>query len=122
MADDLPKIPTHIWLTGELRRIAAAGAPYYIVQKGENLSGTVMVKVITPAKTCALYQQNRDVTGVLGWLCVRPGGHNIETVEESWADAYIARAVSRDPDLWVVEIENRDLNFPLEGPVFDDVD
>jgi len=51
--------------------------------------------------------------GRLGWLGALDGA----SVGEAEADAYIARAVTRDPDLWVVEIEDRAGRHPFEGKV-----
>ena len=57
--------------------------------------------------------QTRDPAGGLAWLAAKAGALTPETE----ADAYIARAVKRDPDLWVVEIESRGGEHPFEGRV-----
>jgi hypothetical protein len=49
--------------------------------------------------------------GVLGWMAAFSG----KLVAETEADAYISRAMARDPDLWVVEIESPDGWHPFEG-------
>ena len=38
-------------------------------------------------------------------------------VAEAEADAYIARQVARDPDVWVLEIEDRKGQYQLDGKV-----
>ena len=55
-----------------------------------------------------------DLDGKLGWL----GAFDGRLVPEAEAVAYIARAVARDPDLWVVEVEDREGRHPFEGKVF----
>ena len=55
--------------------------------------------------------QLRDLAGRLGWLAALDG----KLVPETEADAYIARQVDRDPDLWVVEIEDRKGRNWFEG-------
>ena len=57
----------------------------------------------------------RDIDGALGWM------HALdeEEVEENQIDAYIRRALDRDPDIWVIEIEDKTLTNPFEGKLIE---
>ncbi|MBU0797396.1 MAG: DUF1491 family protein, partial [Alphaproteobacteria bacterium] len=49
-----------------------------------------------------------------GWLAAFDG----DWTEEEKVDSYIERAVQRDPDLWVIEVESRSGEHPFPGKVF----
>ena len=112
MDDD--RLPSHVWIMAQIRRCNAAGTPVMVVQKGEAQTGTLLVKINQFGIGCRVLSQARDLDGVLGWMAAFDG----KSVEESEADSYLERAMSRDPDLWVVEIEDREGRNPFEGKVF----
>ena len=74
----------------------------------------VLLKIHDLSGKSVLLTQQRDLSGDLGWTQAIAG----ENIEESKIDDYITRAVKRDPDLWVIEIEDRALNNPFEGKIF----
>lgn len=112
MADD--GLPTALFVEAHLRQLTAQGVPFYIVQKGAYGSGTVLLKINQYGEGCRVLQQQRDLDGVLGWMAHAGGA----ALTEAEVDAYIARAINRDPDLWVIEIEDREGKNPFEGKVF----
>ncbi len=112
MSDD--RIPTELWVSAHVRQCGSRGIPVYIARRGALAAGTVMVKVFIPGSGCRLFNQARDIDGAMGWMDIFNG----ETVDEKRADDYIRRTTSRDPDIWVVEVEDRQGNNPFEGKVF----
>ncbi len=113
MTDD--RIPTGLIVEGQLRRLSGESIPAYVVNRGAYAAGLIVVKINTIEEGCMVLVQQRDLDGELGWMSAL-GGEN--TVVESEADAYIARAIDRDPDLWVIEVEDRQRRNPFEGKVF----
>jgi hypothetical protein len=106
------RIPTEIWLTAQMREGHARGMPAFLLRRGESRAGAVLVKVNLMGPGCRVLTQIRDGRGRLAWLSAL--GEAPAT--EAEADAYIERAVKRDPDLWVVEVENRDGQHPFRPP------
>ncbi len=109
MHDD--RLPTEVWVMAHIRRCLTEGIPVTVAHKGDAKGGTLMLKLNQFDQGCRVLSQARGLDGALGWLAAFKGA----LVREAEADEHIARALARDPDLWVVEIEHRDGRHPFEG-------
>lgn len=99
------RLPTYLWIDAETRRLSNEGHGVYIAARGDKAGGMVLQKIADMRGACKLLLQQRDLNGKLVWV----NALDSDIVEEGVADTYIARAVSRDPDLWVIEIEDKTL-------------
>jgi len=95
-------LKTSLWVSAEIRRCDALFLPITILHKGDEARGLVLIKHYIAGQGCQLYDLQRNSEGALGWH--HPLGENL--VEESKADAYIARQRAYDEDLWVIEVED----------------
>ena len=109
------RLPTDLWVKAHVKRCSAEGVPVIVAHRGDPHSGIVILKLNQLDQGCRVMSQMRDLDGKLGWMEALEGA----LVPEAEADAYIARQAKRDPDLWVVEVEDRAgrhfLTEPVEG-------
>ncbi len=98
------RLKTELWVKAHLRRCALQAAPAFVLHHGDDDSGMVLLKINTLADGCKIFTQARDLDGRLGWIGALDGAR----VPEADADAFIARQTAIDPDLWVIEIEDRE--------------
>ncbi len=110
MFDQPAELPIGLWVETQLAALNARGVSYYITQKGNHGSGVVLLKLLNRQYECSLLIQQRDLDGKLGWVHAL----NKEVLEEREADEYIQRSIPRDPDMWVIEIEQDTLDNPFE--------
>lgn len=103
-------MPTHLWVEAKIRELSMQAIGVYVTHHGEKMGGLVLLKLNDMAGQCKLLTQQRDLDGVLGWANV----FQEEIIEEKRADEYILRAINRDPDQWVIEIENAEMTNPFE--------
>ncbi len=109
MNDD--RLPTDLWVRAHMRRCEQEGAFATILHRGDKTGGLVVLKLHRLGEGSRILTQTRDLEGRLAWM---PALERKE-VTHAEADAYIARTVKRDPDVWVIEIESKEGWHPFEG-------
>ncbi|NQU60763.1 MAG: DUF1491 family protein [Rhodospirillales bacterium] len=109
MSDD--RLKADIWIMAHVRRCSQEGIPATVARRGDAQGGSLLLKLNQLKSGCRVLSQARDIDGNRGWLAA----FDSKLVPEAEADEYIARQVSRDPDLWVVEIEHPEGWHPFEG-------
>jgi hypothetical protein len=107
-----PRVKAGFWVQMALRLSSAAGRSGVVLRRGDGDAGGILV-VLRGRSGLVVLSQLRAADGSAAWL--RATGP--APVEEAAADAYVARQVSRDPDLWVLEFDAPDLLPPFEGKI-----
>ena len=101
-----PRVKTGIRVSAHVRVAQAAGAFATIVRRGDPDAGAVAVKLYIGPGAVKLYTQSRDLDGKAVWR--EPFEDDASPDIESKIDAWLAKEAKIDPDLWVVEIEDRE--------------
>jgi len=101
-----------IWVSMALRMGNSSGRYGAVLRKGDPDAGGVLVVLRARDGVCVLSQM-RTAEGEAAWL--RATGP--AATDQDTADAYIARRVKTDPDLWVLEFESPDLLPPFEAKI-----
>ncbi|MCF8474338.1 MAG: DUF1491 family protein [Emcibacter sp.] len=100
-------IKTSFWVFAEIKRCDSLFLPTAILHKGDADRGLVLIKQYIAGKGCILHSRKRNIEGKLQWS--HPLGSS--AVIEKIADDYIARELSYDEDLWIMEVEDPKGNY-----------
>ena len=95
-----PRLTAEFWVQAYLTRLRLGEIPAFIVKRGNAEAGAVLVKLNTLDGKAQAFTRNFGAGGLRIWslLC---------SDVEAAVDAAIARQKQYDPDLWVVEVEDR---------------
>ncbi|UWQ05097.1 DUF1491 family protein [Aliiroseovarius crassostreae] len=106
----MTRLTADVWVSAYLTRLRLAGIPAFITRKGDVTAGAVLVKLNTLDGRAVAYQRSFDLmTGERAWVVLSEG-------EERDVDAALARQKSFDPDLWVIEVEDKSGRHLLDEP------
>jgi hypothetical protein len=95
------RLTAEFWVTAYLKRLALADIPAFVTARGDATAGAVLVKQAPLDGSACAYQRSFDLmTGERAWVVLAKGA-------EPEVDAAITRQRQFDPDLWVIEVEDR---------------
>jgi hypothetical protein len=96
-----PRLKSAIWVAAYRRRLDLLGIPAYVAAHGDDDAGAVLVKLATLDGRARAFHRSFDLaTGARVWATLAEG-------PEREVDEAIARQRRFDPDLWVIELEDR---------------
>lgn len=118
------RLKSHIWVDALIRRASQAGAFVYVGQKGDPDAGTILIKVCPLDGTATLYtpeirfdssSSSPNIRGERVWRasCAQP---------EPEIQQRIMKRAQYDPDLWVIEIEDKEARHFLTEAILRDND
>lgn len=96
-----PRLTTEFWISAYRMRLQLAEIPAFITSKGDATAGAVLVKLNTLNGQAKVFQRSYDADFNRVWTVLSEG------VERD-VDQAISNQRGFDPDLWVIEVEDRD--------------
>ena len=107
------RLTADIWVSAYVTRLRLLEIPAFVVQRGDNTAGAVLIKLNTLDGQACCYQRSFDLmTGERRWVVLTAG-------QEADVDQSIAKQRSFDPDLWVIEVEDKAGRHLLDEPGLD---
>ena len=108
------RLKAEIWVKAYVRRCSSIGVSAMVVRHGDDDAGAVFIKIAHLNGHASLYGP-------------APAGFDEGQTDRQWSlhlsatkstdqdvEAYLARQIAFDPDLWVIEVEDRQGRHFLE--------
>jgi hypothetical protein len=101
------RLRSDIWVAAFLRRCASADVPAFLRRRGAPEAGAIFIKIDRLDGSAALFapapqsEAREDVARLFA------RAHRDEWIEAAAVETRLAKEVDFDPDLWIVEVEDR---------------
>ncbi|MBI1492917.1 DUF1491 family protein [Halocynthiibacter styelae] len=108
----MSRLTADFWVSAYLTRLRLADIPAFVVKKGDLTAGAVLIKLNTLDGQAEAFQRSFDLmTGERAWISLSQG-------DEASVDQALSKQRSFDPDLWVIEVEDKAGRHLLDEPGF----
>ncbi len=106
----MTRLTARFWVDAYLARLRQQDIPAFVVAHGDDTAGAILIKLNTLDGQAIAYMREFDLkTDQRHWAVMSKG-------EENAVDAAITRQRAFDPDLWIVEVEDRQGRHLLDTP------
>ena len=107
------RLKSSVYVQALMRRAESDGAQAYLLRRGAEEAGAVFLKVNRlDGSFMVLARALQGGEGKLVWT--RPCG---ASADEAKATDYFARQIKFDPDIWIIEIEDRQGRAFVDEPI-----
>lgn len=97
----MTRLTARFWIDAYRHRLALQDIPAFVTAHGDDTAGAVLVKLSTLDGQARAFTRGFDLmTGTRQWTELTSGA-------EAEVDATISKQRQFDPDLWVIEVEDR---------------
>lgn len=104
------RLTADFWVQAYLARLRFAGIPAFVTAHGDGTAGAVIVKLNTLDGQAKAFARSFDImSGARMWTVLAEG-------PDADVEAALARQRGFDPDLWVIEVEDRAGRTLLDEP------
>lgn len=94
------RLASHVVVSSILWRAQAAGVGVYVMRKGDQTAGQIIIRVNDLDGNNHLFVPAFSMSGERKW-------DSLEPMDDLSAQERLGREMSRDSDLWIIEIEDK---------------
>jgi hypothetical protein len=106
------RLKTGFFVRALMRRAEIAGASVYVARRGAEEAGALILKLSKPDGTLTVLSRATRGAGERVWI--KPLG---DLADSATAATYFEKQIRFDPDVWIVEIEDREGRAFVDEPI-----
>ena len=93
-----PRLTSTMLVSAMMRRVNDEGGSAVVVAKGDASAGAILLICLEKGRHIGFRERVLQVDGRYAWSPTGPS-------DDAESDAWLARRRTRDPDLWIVELD-----------------
>lgn len=108
-----PRLVTQLWVQAQVRLCDLYVIQMVVARRGDPDAGAVLVRLVRGAGRNLVLSRHTQIDGTSGWTAAAGG----EALDDAAAEDFIAREVGRDPDLWVLDVDDPEDRYWPDRPI-----